>query len=375
MAHIRFNATPTQFVKSGQRLIALDALRGIASLSVMWFHFYVFSNIGQILQPHFPKIFDILFRHCALGVVVFFVLSGFVISLSLIDKESSFSVFKNFTIRRSIRLDIPYFFVLIFATCILIIHGEAPTIGQFISHIFYLQNILGYKNIVSQFWTLCYEIQFYLFFALCFTLYRKKYLKSFSYLIFVFPFIVSLGFVFFDHSSHGWFIDRWYEFALGACTLWFLFGNISWMLWVPIMISSLSLGIMCHDITLITAACTAMAIGGAGMVGGLIRWSGGPVLMWLGKISYSLYLIHFIGDVITKKMVTPHSSLTMAITAFLIASSMSIIGAAILFYVIERPSHRLSQHLGALPRDKHIIPQSAQLAGKAPASVLLPTPP
>jgi peptidoglycan/LPS O-acetylase OafA/YrhL len=37
-----------------------------------------------------------------------------------------------------------------------------PDLLTIISHLFYAQDLLGYGKIVSIFWTLCYEFQFYI---------------------------------------------------------------------------------------------------------------------------------------------------------------------------------------------------------------------
>jgi peptidoglycan/LPS O-acetylase OafA/YrhL len=40
-----------------------------------------------------------------------------------------------------------------------------PSAAQLLSHILYLQDILGYGHLIPIFWTLCYEFQFYLAFV------------------------------------------------------------------------------------------------------------------------------------------------------------------------------------------------------------------
>lgn len=77
----------------------VDALRGVAALAVALFHFS-----GQLSSP-----LALAFKSYGwLGVDVFFVLSGFVISLSLQGKGYALKDFPAFLLRRLVRLEPPY---------------------------------------------------------------------------------------------------------------------------------------------------------------------------------------------------------------------------------------------------------------------------
>ena len=142
------------------RLPALDMLRGIAALMVAIFHFYTTSLLPERLR--LPVWADAAFRGGYLGVDVFFVLSGLVIAMTLPESPITWKYIGRFALRRSVRLDPPYWVTLAFASAIYAALGDPPSARSVLAHIFYLQNILGFQNIVSPFWTLCYEIQFYL---------------------------------------------------------------------------------------------------------------------------------------------------------------------------------------------------------------------
>ena len=92
--------------------------------------------------------------------------------------------FLTFVLRRSIRLDPPYWAAialycayLFFRRSVAHANIALPSPGQLVSHLFYLQDILGYGDINVAFWTLCIEIQFYLVFCLLLGVSQKSKLR------------------------------------------------------------------------------------------------------------------------------------------------------------------------------------------------------
>jgi peptidoglycan/LPS O-acetylase OafA/YrhL len=136
---------------------ALDGLRAIAALAVVFYHL------------NLPG-----FRWGWSGVQLFFVLSGFLITGILLDTKDKPHYFKNFYIRRSLRI-FPIYYLLIFALCI---YGLAR--GFYIKpdllpyYLTYTQNyIIGQLNFLTDYWgainhtwSLAIEEQFYLIWPL-----------------------------------------------------------------------------------------------------------------------------------------------------------------------------------------------------------------
>ena len=88
-----------------QRFLFVDGLRGFAALAVVLFHLLIAVNqtAGDWIWPVFEK----LFSYGHLGVDMFFVISGFVIRLSVRNAEHTLGYLFRFAVRRSIRLDPP----------------------------------------------------------------------------------------------------------------------------------------------------------------------------------------------------------------------------------------------------------------------------
>jgi peptidoglycan/LPS O-acetylase OafA/YrhL len=145
----------------------LESLRGFCVLYVVLFHllpqkfFFFRINLG------------LLFRFGSEAVIMFFILSGFVIKYSW--EKSTDKSFKKYFTRRFLRIYIPLFFILLLAYAIKS-YSEGgladPDWGTLLGNIFMLQDIISLKpNVISAvymgngvLWSLSYEWWFYMIF-------------------------------------------------------------------------------------------------------------------------------------------------------------------------------------------------------------------
>ncbi|HEV8051978.1 MAG TPA: acyltransferase, partial [Parachlamydiaceae bacterium] len=156
----------------GRRFEFLDGLRGIAALLVTCLHFH--TLIVERTPADFPLVFEHLFKNGNFGVQIFFVLSGFVIAYSIRNEIITSSFIMRFFLRRSMRLDPPYWITLIILTGLIVLgslissHGSTyvPSLKEFTLNAFYLPGFFGVDYILPVAWTLCLEFQFYIFFVL-----------------------------------------------------------------------------------------------------------------------------------------------------------------------------------------------------------------
>lgn len=167
---------PDTFVKKNQTednyLLQLDGLRFVAVCLVLIDHWLAERNT----IPFGP-----------LGVDMFFVLSGFLISRILItsklkdDREgrSHWFSFRQFYIRRSLRI-FPVYYLSVF---LLIIFRSPSVIGKEFWHLFYATNLYialqgTWLGLTDHFWSLAVEEQFYLFFPLLIFSVPVRYFKN-----------------------------------------------------------------------------------------------------------------------------------------------------------------------------------------------------
>ena len=145
----------TRVLKPHARILELDALRAIAAINLVLFHFtWVYAEkFGYSSDLGFKWPFG------AYGVEMFFILSGFVNSMSLLRRGKPV----DFVAARLIRI-IPIFLLVIIAN--LWILQLAPmnqpvSSGQFLANMTLLPRVLGYECVDPVMWTLQIEMMFY----------------------------------------------------------------------------------------------------------------------------------------------------------------------------------------------------------------------
>ena len=151
---------------------ALDGLRGLAVLLVFCFHFG-----GGLSSPN-PLVhaIGVLVQAGWTGVVLFFSLSGFLITGSLFDSLSESHLLRNFYARRALRTLPLYYFVLLLAIVGAILHGASLLqLRRFTLFVFFLQNlpVIWTRALdnpspfpLYHLWSIAVEEQFYLFWPL-----------------------------------------------------------------------------------------------------------------------------------------------------------------------------------------------------------------
>ncbi|MGV8864517.1 MAG: acyltransferase family protein [Pseudomonas sp.] len=154
------------------RLTYLDCIRGIAALAV------VFSHFEERTPLHSLDLFK-YFTPGQFGVVVFFMLSGFVIPFSFHEGAGKI---RAFLVSRIFRLYPAYWFSLCLACiCYFYILKVNLSLWQITENITMLQTLLGEKDLFGIYWTLFIELVFY---ALCAVLSASGLLGSLKVLFF-----------------------------------------------------------------------------------------------------------------------------------------------------------------------------------------------
>ncbi|MEO1013998.1 MAG: acyltransferase [Pseudomonadota bacterium] len=147
------------------RIEIVDALRGLAALSVAWFH------ITDGLEA--PSLLKITGAYGWVGVDIFFVLSGFIIPYSMSRYPGGYALDRlpSFLARRIVRIELPYLASIALALGALWLAAQIPGsgwrapdvwFGLIASHIFYLTPFTDYRWIQVIYWTLAFEFAFYI---------------------------------------------------------------------------------------------------------------------------------------------------------------------------------------------------------------------
>ncbi len=286
-------ASDAETLSSMPRYPVLDGWRGISILMVLAAH--------QL--PLGPGQWGINHAAGLLGMSLFFTLSGFLITMSLIFRP----VVKSFLIRRICRiLPLAWLFLMI----ALPLGGAEPM--QYMSHLLFFVNSPGLEltTWTDHFWSLCMEMQFYLVIAFLFGWLGEASFK----LLPVMAFAVTLGRFFNGVTDSIFTFYRVDEILAGACLAlvvhrWNQQSNglkgilprkvLPWAIGGLLALLLLS----CHGVggpfqylrpyaaaslVGVTILASAMEIG-PGRVERFLpqRW-----LVYVGRVSYAVYLLH-----------------------------------------------------------------------------------
>jgi peptidoglycan/LPS O-acetylase OafA/YrhL len=151
-----------------KRLPSLDGLRAISILMVILAHF----QLKYRLRIPFPYNF---FCDGQLGVNIFFVMSGFLITKLLLAEESVTGkiCLKGFYRRRVIRIFPAYYFLLFVYLILQLVNLIHLSKGSWLSSIFFVKYLYMTDFETDHFWTLSMEENFYLLFPVCLIYWRK----------------------------------------------------------------------------------------------------------------------------------------------------------------------------------------------------------
>lgn len=376
---------------STARLTFIDALRGFAALWVAFFHFS-FNWYKPLEQG--PKIaggivrylYECVMWHGGLGVEIFFVISGFVIAHTLLKATPSPRFVGNFILRRSIRLDPPYWSTIILAlTCGWLSHWLLRDSAVYLprqwweipASMFYLQDLLQYRAIVGVAWTLCLEVQFYLFFVLAWAILAavcatwrlsENHASNLRLAGFVLLGFYSLlvRFKFLPLPWPGLFVQYWYLFQLGVFACWALTGRIRGGGFILYALMAASFLFFKWDKETFAGLCISGLIFGVGRANHLHDWLNFRPLQYFGRISYSLYLVHtIVGVRIVNWMwrLTNHNASFLTLLAFVaLALAASVVVAHLLWRFVEKPSVELAKRLKWQPAVASAKPQGLRAA-------------
>ena len=199
---------------------ALDGIRGIAIILVLFFHCFR-NNI-------FP--FNYISELGWVGVDLFFVLSGFLITGTLIDSRKNKNFIKHFFIKRILRI-FPLYYLTLILTFLLF---SIPNISEynhyldkqhFESLFYYLtftQNFKfaftgwGITDILNHFWSLAIEEQFYLFWPFLILIFKKTQNLLLFCLFLIIIAIITRHFNFQDPFNYVFTLARMDSLVIGS---------------------------------------------------------------------------------------------------------------------------------------------------------------
>jgi exopolysaccharide production protein ExoZ len=351
---------------TANKFYSVQALRGIAAVSVMFFHFRYLLNMAH------PKLGDILFGWGFIGVDLFFIISGFVIYLSVCRvKPGAFSA-KEFFVKRLMRI-IPTYFVILIITFLL---SGAMSTFHYHDKTMNLISALTFSPVNPEHapfyvddngtfgirWTLNYELLFYIIVGIG-LIWKQSWCLIFSFflsLLVVVPFfngkIPTL-------SSDGYDFGNGYLNLMTNPIIWLFISGVvigmvkNHVMRFPVVLRIVLLGttvaIALYHIITRTHVAHGLSESGRYLVPLVLcvvmneSWlykiipSG---LMKIGDISFSLYLIHPLMNTGIGKHLT-WTGITEGWPAFVLYSSCSLLISILSFKFIEQNFAKIKSNI------------------------------
>jgi peptidoglycan/LPS O-acetylase OafA/YrhL len=366
------------------RMPELDSLRGVAVLGVLLFHgFYFSTGAGRF---HGAEHWFLLITAPGwVGVNLFFVLSGFLITGILVDSRHRPDYYRNFYVRRALRI-LPAYYSVLFLLLVasrsgmVMRHASWAFIGLGCIYLVNVSELFGVPTQYTVLWTLAVEEHFYLLWPTAVRQASRRWLPWICVaIIVVCPALRSFCY--------------WRGYQYGAGYTWLVADGLAWgalLAWAArgrfsSRQSMLKFGLVCASASVLIAVALlpyGMAQSGT-YAGGVMRGSlinsffagvlaialvngtGAwknllhiPVLRFLGEISYGLYLIHMLAfDVVDRVLISRGLRVSWAsggfglILARFAAGSLLALGIAYISrWKFEERFLRLKDRLTERPR-------------------------
>ncbi|MCY7353523.1 MAG: acyltransferase [Lysobacter sp.] len=316
------------------RVVELDALRGLAALAVVAYHYT--THYGNLVGHVQPLPFG--FAAGNYGVHLFFLISGFVIFMSLERTRTAM----DFVVSRVSRLYPAYWAALMVSAAVIYTIGlpeQRLPLGDLLLDVTMVQQILGGEHLDGSYWTLQVELFFYAQMLFWFAVGQLKrvhwIIGAWLVLAVIYGQTAGHGVLFSDSTRELLILRHFPFFALG------------------ILFYRLRSKPGEHPLNITLIALTLVAIGLAGppvlvlvamvccgifalFVGGHLKWLCWAPFAFLGAISYSLYLLHqAIGFALIHLL--EQSGVSTGVAMVLALGAALALASAITF-LVERPA-------------------------------------
>jgi len=341
------------------RMPLIDAFKAIASQLIVLHHLSAYGPLSVAAQGILPGPLGWLYDYARIAVQVFLVIGGFLAARGLSGEGQALAGSPLPLIwKRYLRLAIPYL-----AAIFLAIVGAAiadrwmddeaiparATFMQWLAHAFMLQSLLGFDSLSAGVWYIA--IDFQLFALMAILLWAGRFRLVAPALV-LGAAAASLFWFNRDAEWDNWALYFFGSYGLGAAA-WWASDRKQLSAWLGV-VATVVIAALIVDFRLriAVALVVALALGFSRRSGLLEQWPNARPLAFFGKISYSVFLIHFPICLIVNALFS-HFGLTspgVALLGMAIAWSASNAAGTLFYRWVESPaaSQRITATIGAL---------------------------
>jgi peptidoglycan/LPS O-acetylase OafA/YrhL len=389
------------------RLPFVDALRAVAATAIVWHHLAFYGPLCELAYPVAPALIDRLYEYGRMAVQVFLVLGGYMTARTLQRYRGTLADLGQVMLRRYFRLGLPALAAVACAVCASHfargwlppeVVGSPPTLRQALVHVFFLQDLLGLESLSAGIWYVAIDLQLTLIsmglliagraaaFALASDPDRRDALAR--RIALWLGWLLAAASLFYFNADARWNVWGVYYFAAFYCGMivhehtahrnrhapravrrngidsrpadgtrsvpaTVVTPRATWSFWLYLLLMAAGLAWSWRP-RLAVALATALFLYSASAFGWLQSRPRGPALAWLGRISYSLFLIHFPVSLVVSTLwvrlgyVSPEA----ALAGMAVSYAASLAAAAVFHWGVEHRCLRLSRSVLFMEAEK-----------------------
>lgn len=342
-----------------QHLGFLDGFKGLAAQLIVLHHLAFYGPMSDHVRPAAPLLIDWLDLYGRMAVQVFLVIGGFLAARSLcpdgIARPGATPALTSLLARRYLKLAPPFIVAMLLASCASALAGgwmshysiSAPTtLAQLAAHVLLVHDILGYEAISAGVWYIAIDFQLYALMAAAVWLCARggqglAALRRPWTVPLVIALMAAASLVVFNRDTA---LDVWApyffgSYGLGALAWWARVGAAGRRrLLLAAMLLSVLLALVIdfrERIVLAAVLALLLAFWRSGGRASLVS----PLLGWLGRASYSVFLVHFPVCLLVNALfirMMPGTAGWQGL-GMLVAWGASLAAGAAFFRFVERP--------------------------------------
>lgn len=340
----------------------IQGLRGVACLAVVFFHG------SNVISPYGEGLGDQIFGTFGyFGVALFFIISGFIMTITTANFDGSIAYVKDFFVKRIVRVW-PLYVIATLLSLILIV--GVGTLNDYNNVIKLMKSLIfipagdgaspvfGFPTLVVG-WTLNYEMYFYLIFGLSMMAGKYRWISFYLFtavMLLLIP-IIHTGTYSLNPKDSYSFTNPLMMIATSPIIWLFVsgvaIGNI-YKSRLEIKSKAVCWHLVMFALVIVVAQCVAKTRIGHGIAdwgitliplmlvltitSKTIDLNPGKALIYLGNISYSMYLFHPIAQSITLHGLVKMSfgDFSYGFQALFISTALSITLGSISYFLLEK---------------------------------------
>lgn len=342
------------------RNAVIDCTKGLACAAIVWHHLAFYGPMSDVVQPLLPGLIEWLYDDARMAVQLFLVLAGYLAAASLapagLARHGQALQALAQIARRFVRLVVPLAVALVLAVLVTALvrpwfdHASlsaAPSLFQLLAHALLLQGIVGEESLSAGVWYVSIDFQLFALTALLFAAVRwadagpdgaPRARPTPGQAVVVLLAAASLWGFNRDADFDNWAVYFFGAYGLGMMAFWAVRSARPWA-WSALMGLLLGIALWLEWRSRIALAGAAALLLVAVMRSPQLQRLQGPArLQQLGRMSYSVFLVHFPVCLLVNAVVTWFwpDSLTINLLGLCAAFALSLATGHLLYQRVER---------------------------------------